>query len=67
IDGIVRMLQLGLGQLDRDAAAAPYGPDELAQRFAPARVSGALRAHLQDAITRHGGAPARAAVLARQP
>jgi hypothetical protein len=52
IEAITRMLRRGLAQLAEGQALAL--PEAVAQRFAPARVAGALKGHLQQAIVRAG-------------
>lgn len=51
VDAIVRMLEAGLARLG-DADAHTHGSDEVWQRYSPARVSGALRGHIAQAIAR---------------
>ncbi|MFB9242247.1 glycosyltransferase [Massilia antarctica] len=50
IEAITRMLRVGLASLE--AGVAPVLPEDVAQRFAPERVSHALKGHLQQAIDR---------------
>ncbi|MDQ1919503.1 glycosyltransferase [Massilia pseudoviolaceinigra] len=50
IEAITRMLRVGLASLE--AGVAPVLPEDVAQRFAPQRVSAALKGHMQQAIDR---------------
>jgi glycosyl transferase family 4 len=57
VAGVTRMLRAGLDGLAR--GEAPVLPEHVLQRFAPERVAAGLRGHLQLAIERAVGAPAR--------
>ena len=62
IEAIARMLMAGLKNLTSLERGATGGPEQVQQRFAPARVAGALRQHLQAAIA-HRAAPAASSSL----
>lgn len=50
VEAIARMVAAGLAALDKHAGERV--PEEVLQRFSPARVSGALRGHIAQAIAR---------------
>ena len=64
VRGIAAVLRDGLVALADErpgyTPGATYGPDDVAQRFAPARVAGQLLEHIRGAVTRRRG-PAPAA------